>query len=129
MKSYAALSVVAPAGDRIRSGLKTLEIRSWRPDALPLRDLLIVQNNVRLSREGITEDPGGKIVAMIDIESVEEWREEELAASCARKWEPGWLAWRITNVRPVDYPDEVPARLRIYHLSLRSADLPPTTDP
>lgn len=118
VKTCAALSVVAPAGDRIRSGLKTLEIRSWRPNTLPLRDLLIVQNNVRLSRQGVTEDPRGRVVALVDIESVADWREDDLAASCAKYWEPGWLAWRITNLRPVHYPEDVPARLRIYDLSL-----------
>ncbi len=58
-RTYSALSVVAPAGDRIRTGQKTLEIRQWKPDGLPLRDLVIVQNTLRLSSNGITEDPNG----------------------------------------------------------------------
>lgn len=113
-----ALSVVAPVGDRIRSGQKTLEIRHWRPDGLPLRDLVIVQNNVRLSSKGISEDAEGRAVALVDVESIAPWQEDELEASCANYWEPGWLAWRLTNVRPLDIDQAIPARLRIYPVDL-----------
>lgn len=43
-KPYLALSIVAPSGQRIAQGLKILEVRSWRPDQLPLKDLVIVEN-------------------------------------------------------------------------------------
>lgn len=59
MKSHPALSVIAPAGDLIRSGKKTLEIRQWIPESIPLRDLVIVQNKIRLSRDGVSDDPDG----------------------------------------------------------------------
>ena len=58
-----ALSVVSPAGSRIRSKEKIIEVRDWLPDDLPLCELLIVQNEVRLSSKGITEDSKGKVVA------------------------------------------------------------------
>ncbi len=51
------LSVIAPAGDNIRAGKKSLEIRKWIPQDLPLTDLLIVQNDIKLSGSGIYEDP------------------------------------------------------------------------
>lgn len=45
MKRYfQALSIVAPNAMRIVQGMKTLEVRSWQPDQLPLKDLLIVEN-------------------------------------------------------------------------------------
>ena len=44
-----ALSIVAPNGANIAAGRKTLEIRSWRPPRLPLRDLLIVENRIFLT--------------------------------------------------------------------------------
>ena len=43
LKTYSALSIVAPSGTKIAQGLKTLEIRSWTPKQLPLRDLVIVK--------------------------------------------------------------------------------------
>ena len=113
-----ALSVVAPAGDRIRSGKKTLEIRRWKPDELPLRDLVIVQNKVRLSHAGPKEDSDGEVVALVDVESVSEWREDQLKASCASNWEPGYLAWKLTNVRPLTDHQKAPAKLRIYEVNL-----------
>lgn len=117
---YSALSIVAPGGDQIRRGEKTLEVRKWQPDGIPMKDLLIVQNSVRLSKSGITEDPDGRAVAVVDIEAVSEWREEELAAACGSRWEPGWFAWRITNVRPFDCHEAVPARLRIYEVEIQT---------
>ena len=83
MGSYLALSVIAPAGDLIRSGKKTLEIRQWAPETLPLRNLVIIQNTKRLSRDGLHEDPEGKVMALVDVDSVEEWKECEFEEACA----------------------------------------------
>lgn len=116
--THPALSVVAPAGDWIRDGKKTLEIRRWQPETMPLRNLVIVQNSIRLSSEGMTEDPDGTAVALVDVESVEAWREEDVEPACASYWEPGWLAWRLVNVRPLTPPLLCPARLRIYSVEL-----------
>ena len=118
MKKYSALSIVAPGGDLIRAGKKTLEIRKWQPDTIPLKDLLIVQNSVRLSRSGMADDPNGTAVALVDIEAVSEWREVDIEESCDSCWEPGWLAWKITNVRPFDCEISVPAKLRIYQVDI-----------
>jgi len=118
MKSHAALSVVFPAGEQIRSGEKSLEIRRWSPESIPLRDLVIVQNKVRLSRSGITDDPCGEAVAIVDVESVEEWKEDEVNEACASCWEPGWTAWRLSNIRPLCLDERFPARLRIYAVEL-----------
>jgi len=118
MKSHFALSVVSPAGDRIRSGKKTLEVRQWEPESLPLRNLVIIQNKIRLSSQGVTEDPDGEAVAIVDVESAEEWKENEIDEACASYWEPGWKAWRLTNVRPLSLDLRFPARLRIYSIDL-----------
>ncbi|RYD23117.1 MAG: ASCH domain-containing protein [Verrucomicrobiaceae bacterium] len=122
MKRYSALSIVAPGGDLICEGKKILEIRRWSPTELPLKGLLIVQNSIRLSRSGQTGDPGGRAVALVDIEDVSEWREEDLEAACGSAWEPGWLAWRLVNVRPVDCGHPVEAKLGIYEVEV--PDLP-----
>jgi len=118
MKTYHALSVVTPAGTRIRSGKKTIEVRLWRPDELPLRDLLIVQNDIRLSRSRVTEDPNGRVMAMVDVVAVTDWKEEHLAASCAPYWADGWLAWHLENIRPLDRAEPIPACRRIYEVEL-----------
>ncbi len=83
---------------------------------LPLRDLLIVENKVRLSSSGVREDPNGRVVALVDVVSVSEWKEYELAAATAPYWEAGWLGWHLENIRPVDCPNPVPAKLRIYEI-------------
>lgn len=36
---YPALSIVTPSGSYIAEGIKTLEIRSWRPNELSLKDI------------------------------------------------------------------------------------------
>lgn len=118
MKTYCALSVVSPAGSRIQSGRKSIEVRKWHPDGLPLRDLLIVENDTRLSRSGVTEDPNGRVLALVDVVAVTDWEKEHLAASCAPYWEAGWLAWHLENIRPLDWAEAVPARRRIYEIEL-----------
>lgn len=118
MEVFQALSVVAPAGIKIREGRKRIEVRQWRPDVLPLRDLVIVENKIRLSSAGVSEDPNGRVVALVDVKAVTEWKEEELEAATARYWEPGWLAWHLTNVRPVRCAGAVPAKLRLYEVEL-----------
>ena len=120
-RTHPALSVVAPAGDLIRAGRKRLEIRQWKPATLPLNNLVIVQNQHRLSSTGLCEDPAGIIVALVDVVTVREWRKEDLAAACAETWEDGWLAWELQNVRPLDRRGMVPARLRIYEIDLPDA--------
>lgn len=116
--NHPALSVLYPAGDWIRSGKKTLEIRSWSPETVPLRNLVIVQNRIKLGSAGIQEDPNGEAVALVDVESVEEWKEADFTGACATFWEPGWLAWKLVNLRPLRLKDCFPARLRIYPVTL-----------
>ncbi|ELO0596939.1 ASCH domain-containing protein [Salmonella enterica] len=60
-----ALSVVAPAGSLISQGIKTLEIRRWIPDLTTGEDLLIVENNQFLMREG--DEDIGVAVAIVRL--------------------------------------------------------------
>jgi GNAT superfamily N-acetyltransferase len=117
-KLYRALSLVAPGGDLIRSGTKRLEIRRWRPESVPLRDLLIVQNAQRLDADKLPEDPEGLAVALVDVTAVRPWEVSDLEASGAARWEPGWLAWELAHVRVLEQPVRVTARLRIYEVTL-----------
>lgn len=115
-----ALSVVSPSGENIAKGRKTIEVRSWRPDAWPLRDLLIVENHVYLSRE-LPCDPEGRVVAVVDVEAVGAWLEADVEPACSSGWQPGYWAWRLTHVRAVVPQVPVPARLGLYevHADLR----------
>lgn len=118
MKKYSALSIVEPGGTKIRSGQKIIEVRKWKPKTLPLRNLVIVENSTYLNRNGISHDPNGKAVAIVDILCVSEWKKEELEDACGNYWEDGWFGWKISNVRPITYDQPVEARLRIYQVEL-----------
>lgn len=95
-----ALSIVAPSGARIASGEKTLEVRRWVPDLQPNEDLLIVENSRFLHMDG-EEDQDGKAVAIVRVASVRPFCSTDIAAACASYYEDGWLAWELTNIRPV----------------------------
>lgn len=110
-----ALSVVAPWGVRIARGIKTVEVRRWRPAALPMGNLLIVENDRYLRGEGEI-DPAGRAVALVAIREVHDWRPEEVEAACANSYEAGWLAWRIEEVRPIEVPFGITAARGIYEV-------------
>ncbi|AXY55703.1 ASCH domain-containing protein [Acinetobacter chinensis] len=115
-KQYSALSIVSPGGSKIVQGLKTLEIRSWCPPHVPVKDLLIVENHHYLRQEG--DEDSGLAVAVVDIESVHPWREDELEAACGTYWAEGYWAWVITRVRPLDPPVPVVAKRKIYTVEI-----------
>jgi ASCH domain len=117
-----ALSIVAPWGSRIAEGVKTREIRSWQPEALPIEDLLIVENNRRLTHPGET-DPDGRAVAVVRVAEVHEWTATEAEAACA-VWEPGWLAWALEEVRAIRTPFRIIAARRIYEVEVDVRLLP-----
>ncbi|MBN9430607.1 MAG: ASCH domain-containing protein [Burkholderiales bacterium] len=112
-----ALSIVAPGGQRIAEGRKTLEIRSWRPDHLPVLDLLIVENHKYLTQAG-DSDPEGRIVAIVDVLDVRPWREVDVEAACARQWVPGYWAWSLSSVRCVTDPIDAVAERGLYEMDL-----------
>ena len=117
-----ALSIVAPNGTNIAAGRKTLEIRSWCPPRLPLRDLLIIENRIFLTKEDQT-DPDGVAIAVVDVEGVHAWQSTELAAACATEWTPQMWAWHLTHVRPLNGALRLPARRRLYQAEI-DAKLP-----
>lgn len=116
MKMYSALSIVAPAGRLIANGSKTLEIRSWRPEVLPLKDLVIVENHQFLMHEG--EEGEGNAVAFADVTGVHAWGEDEIEPAEAAYWAEGYWAWELENIRPIEPPKPVPAKRKIYLIEL-----------
>lgn len=117
MTRLLALSVVAPSGKNIATGRKTVEVRSWQPQVeLPLRGLAIVENQVYLS-EAVPEDQDGVLVAIVDVVSVKPWQPQQVDPACATKWEPGYFAWELANVRPVSSSNPVAAKRGLYDIS------------
>lgn len=115
-KTYCALSVVAPSGQNIAQGQKTLEVRSWMPPQLPLKDLVIVENRNYLNHDG--DEELGQAIAIVDIVSVHPWRADEFEAACASYWAEGYFAWELENVRLIDPPMTVSAKRKIYLIEI-----------
>lgn len=113
---YKALSIVFPNGQKIVQGQKTLEIRSWLPDQLPLKNLVIVENKNFLNQE--MEQEQGVAIALVDIESVHPWKQNEFDAACANYWEEGCFAWVLSNIRLIDPVIESVAKRKIYDIEL-----------
>lgn len=104
-----------PSGSRIASGEKTLEIRRWRPQLDPSQDLLIVENGRFLHSDG-DEDEAGLAVAIVRVKAVRPFTPEDMPAACASYFEEGWLAWELSDVRPIPLPVPVRAARGIYEV-------------
>lgn len=115
MAKHLALSIVAPHGENIARGIKSLEVRSWQPPSLPLRNILIVENERYLNAAGDV-DPNGRAVAIVDVSHVEPWLPTEVEAACSSGWQPGFFAWRLENVRPVLRNHRVIAARKLYEV-------------
>ncbi|MEA1228341.1 ASCH domain-containing protein [Acinetobacter sp. IRS14] len=113
-RQFLALSIVTPNGIRIAEGIKTLEVRSWVPTKLPIKDLLIVENQKFLVKD--TDEEEG-----VDVDSIHAWRNDEIEPACATAWDEGYFAWVLRNVRPIKQPLKVLAKRKIYQVEL---DLP-----
>lgn len=112
-----AISVVEPWGTMIADGIKSLEIRGWAPEQLPVQNIALVQNNKRLTKNGDEDD--GEVVAIIDIVSCAPWVKEDCKFSgCDEsEFEEGWLAWKLKNIRKLDNPVSAIAKRKFYYLS------------
>lgn len=113
-----ALSVLAPWGKLIADQSKTIEVRSWYPRILPMRNVALVQNMVSLTKES-AEDKEGYVVAIIDIVSCSSWEVEDCKDSgCDEsEFEEGWLAWKLSNIRKLKQPVKAIAKRKFYDLS------------
>lgn len=114
-----ALSIVAPSGTRIAIGVKTLEIRRWAPDLRADEDLLIVENT-RFLREDGEEDRDGRAVAVVRVAAVRPFLPTYIEAACASYFEEGWLAWELTDIRPLSWATSVLAARGIYEVSVNA---------
>lgn len=109
-----ALSVIKPYGDMIMSRIKQIEVRSWYPENLPLKDIVLVQNINRLS--STYEEEAGFAVGLIDIEKCRTWDKNDLEKSCCDTYTEGYYAWEISNIRPFKKYIPIIARRKIYEI-------------
>jgi len=114
---FKALSIVYPGGQKIVSGEKTIEVRSWRPPLDLDGDFVIVENHNYLRKEGET-DEDGRAVAIARIQKVREYLESDIPAACASRWESGYFSWELCDVRPLKNPEKVLAARGIYEVEL-----------
>ena len=117
MATYVTLSIVSPHGKNIALGRKTIEVRSWQPLALPIKDLLIIENDNYLTQEGQT-DPDGRAVALVDVAFIEPWMPSQVEAACSNGWKSGYFAWHLENVRPLIPSSRIMAARKLYKVEL-----------
>ncbi len=110
-----ALSIVRPGGGLIASGRKTLEVRRWVPELSPSDDLLIVENGRFLRQDG-DEDPDGMAVAVVRVRAIRPFTPADMTAACASFFEEGWLAWELSDLRPLPPGRRLRAARRIYEV-------------
>lgn len=115
-KIYQALSIVEPHGKNIAQGRKRLEVRSWKPEKLPLYDLVIVENKNLLLQEGDEEE--GSVVALADVHAIHMWQTDEVEAACANNWAEGYYAWELTNIRKINLNIKTSAKRKLYPVVL-----------
>ncbi|WP_329606439.1 MULTISPECIES: ASCH domain-containing protein [unclassified Pseudomonas] len=113
--------MVRPSGGRIASGEKILEVRRWLPDLDPCEDLLIVENERFLHNDG-DEDDNGIAVAIVRVKAVRPFILADMQAACASYFEDGWLAWELSEIRPVTPPVTIRAARGIYEVDFLLPD-------
>nr|WP_274517587.1 ASCH domain-containing protein [Pseudomonas sp. GM18] len=113
--------MVRPSGGRIASGEKTLEVRRWHPGLDPSEDILIVENRRFLHTDG-DEDDDGIAVAIVRVKSVRPFVLADMQAACASYFEEGWLAWELSDLRPVTHLVPIRAARGIYEVDFLLPD-------
>lgn len=121
-KTMKALSIVRPNGGKIACGEKTLEVRRWHPHLNPSEDLLVVENGRFLHTDG--DEDEGIAVAIVRVKAVRPFQVADVQAACASRFSEGWLAWELSDVRPIAQPFAVRAARGIYEVDLPFVDSP-----
>ncbi|MZY22943.1 ASCH domain-containing protein [Enterobacter hormaechei] len=123
---YQALSILKPAVDLILDGKKNIEIRSWLPPEIPMKNVVIVQNQKYLSSDEDMDD--GVALAIVDFTEFKVWTEDDYnergpSVSLGRTWKEGYFTWKIENIRRLIKPIRCKAMKGIYQVELKDIDL------
>ena len=108
-----ALSVKQPWANRIATGGKTIELRTWRTG---YRGRLLICSSKRPVIE-----PAGCAVAVVDLVRCRIMRPEDEEASQS-DYHPGAWCWVLDNVRPIK-PIPVKGALGIFDCPIEERDL------
>lgn len=122
---YQALSILKPAVDLILDGKKNIEIRSWLPPEIPMKNVVIVQNQKYLSSDEDIDD--GVALAIVDFTEFKIWTEDDynengFSVSLGRTWKEGYFTWKIENIRKLKKPILCKAMKGIYQLELNDIE-------
>ncbi|MBQ0328163.1 MULTISPECIES: ASCH domain-containing protein [Providencia] len=123
---YQALSILKPAVDLILDGKKNIEIRSWLPPEIPMKNVVIVQNQKYLSSDEDIDD--GIALAIVDFTEFKIWTKDDYnnsdpLVSLGRAWKEGYFTWKIENIRRLTKPIRCKAMKGIYQLDLNNIEL------
>lgn len=118
---YKTLSIMFPAVRNILNGSKKVEIRSWSPPTVPLKNIVLVENHHYLAHEEDRDD--GYALAIVDIIDVQPWTKEMFLQQNSetklnKQWSQGYYVWRLDNIRKLDKPLKCMALKGIYEVDL-----------
>ncbi|WP_224372520.1 hypothetical protein [Pseudomonas putida] len=68
------------------------------------------------------EDDEGIAVAIVRIKAVRPFILADMQAACASYFEDGWLAWELSDVRPITHPVTIRAARGIYEVDFLLSD-------
>lgn len=107
-----ALSLTQPHANRICSGEKTIETRSWKTNYRG--PLLICATKQKVYEDGKLIDPRGVALCIVDVIDCRPMTREDEKAACFPLFDGAW-AWEINNLRVVE-PFPVKGQLNIYNV-------------
>lgn len=76
---------------------------------------MIVENGRFLHSDG-DEDADGIAVAIVRVNAVRPFVLADMDAACASRFEDGWLAWELSDLRPITQPAFIRAARGIYEV-------------
>lgn len=111
-RKFSVPSIVAPNARCIAETMKTLELRSWQHEQLPVKNLLIIENKNFLNHPEAEEQEGA--LALIDVDSVHILKPHEVGAECASDCAECYFAWQLSNILLIKNHVEASAKRKIY---------------
>lgn len=80
-----------------------------------------MENERFLHNDG-DENDNGIAVAIVRVKAVRPLILADMQAACASYFEDGWLAWELSDVRPVTHPVTIRAARGIYEVDFLLPD-------
>lgn len=116
-KTFNAISIVAPNGTKIITGLKTIEVRSWLPTISIGEDLVIIENEKYLNEENDL-DENAKAIGVVKIKKIRAFEQNDIEKACATYWCEGYYSWELEDIRKFKFPIPAITKKGIYQVEL-----------